>query len=106
MISIYPKPKTMVEEHLVKQWQEIFADSQEAPRNITERCNNNFDWQVDEKIKLVLTDNEEWARSRGFMKQVKERWNEECPQKPTVSKQNLTDNAKRFGKDQVAVNAL
>ena len=71
-----------------------------------ERRDDIFDWQLDEKIKLVLTDYEERVIGRGFMKRVKQRWDEECPQKASVLKQNLTDNTKRFQNDPEMVNTL
>lgn len=57
------------------------VDSQEASRNKMERCDDNFDWQLDETIKLAFVDKNK--RVRG---------------KASLPKQNLADNAKRLNR--------
>ena len=56
-------------------------------------------WTVWEKMRLVEIDNEERAKGYGFMNRVKNRWDEEFPEKMQYSKQNLRDNACRFRDD-------
>ena len=44
-------------------------------------------------------DTKERAKGYGFMNRVKNRWDEEFPEKMQYSKQNLRDNACRFRDD-------
>ena len=48
---------------------------------------------------MVEIDTEEVVKGYGFMNRVKNRWDEEFPEKMQYSKQNLRDNAHRFGDD-------
>ena len=50
------------------------------------------------KIDLVTIDKEERARGRGFMKRVKETWDQKYPEYHQASWQKLRDNAARFKK--------
>ena len=47
----------------------------------------------------MILDQEEHAKGRGFMKQVKDRWDVKCPEYQSTSWQKLRDNAARFKKD-------
>ena len=49
------------------------------------------------KIKLVKIDDEERSKGRGFMKNVKEKWDVEFPDKANVSMHNLRNNASQTG---------
>ena len=57
----------------------------------------------DEKRWLVTTADEEQSKSSGFMLGLKQRWDEQYPEKNHVSKQNLRDNASRF-KEELEMN--
>ena len=50
------------------------------------------------KIDLVTIDKEERARGRGFMKRVKERWDQKYQEYQQASWQKLRDNAAEFKK--------
>ena len=50
------------------------------------------------KIDVVIMDKEEGAKGRGFMKRVKERWDQKYPEYQQASWQKLRDNAARFKK--------
>ena len=50
------------------------------------------------KIDLVTIDKEERARGKGFMKRVKERWDQKYPEYQQASWQKLRDNAAQFKK--------
>ena len=51
------------------------------------------------KIVLMILDQEELAKGRGFMKRVKDRWDVKYPEYQLVSWQKLQDKAARFKKD-------
>ena len=51
------------------------------------------------KIVLVMLDEDKCAKSRGFMKRVKDRWDIKYPEHESASWQKLRDNAARFKKD-------
>ena len=53
----------------------------------------------DEKRWLVTTADEERSKGTGFMLRLKQWWDEQCPEKDRVSKQNLWDNPERFKKE-------
>ena len=59
----------------------------------------NTEWNTEIKIGLIIIDEEERQKGRGFMKRVKERWDAKHPEHATASMQNLRDNASRFKKD-------
>ena len=50
-------------------------------------------------MRFVEIDTEERAKGYGFMNRVKNRWDEEFPEKMQYSKQNLRDNGSRFRDD-------
>ena len=74
------------------------SDSQGTPLD-NRTHNNSVIWTVWEKMRLVEIDTEERAKGYGFMNRVKNRWDEEFPEKMQYSKQNLRDNAPRFRDD-------
>ena len=61
--------------------------------------NKHLDWKTDMKINLVIMDEEERVKGRGFMKRVKERWDQKYPEYQHASWQKLRDNAARFKKE-------
>ena len=64
----------------------------------TDDNNKQLEWTTKMKIDLVTIDKEERARRRGFMKRVKERWDQKYPKYQQASWQKLRDNAARFKK--------
>ena len=58
------------------------------------------------KVTLITFDNEERAKVRGFMKRVKERWDQYYPEYRDVSWQKLRDNTARFEKDLEVINLI
>ena len=74
------------------------SDSQGTPLD-NRTHNNSVIWTVWEKMRLVEIDTEERAKGYGFMNRVKNRRDEEFPEKMQYSKQNLRDNACRFRDD-------
>ena len=69
--------------------------NEEATTNRHHLCS----YTDEEKIFLVRIDREERQKGRGFMERIKNRWNEQYPDKTGISKQNLTDNARRFKRE-------
>ena len=66
----------------------------------------NFEWTTEMKIDIVTLDNEERSKGRGFMKRVKNRWDQKYPEYQTASWQKLRDNAARFKKEPEIMNLL
>ena len=58
------------------------------------------------KVKLVIIDEEERAKGRGFMKRVKQHWDMEYPEYQDASSQKLRDNAARFKKQKEVTNLI
>ena len=52
----------------------------------TDNSNKQLEWTMEMKIDLVTVDKEERARGRGFMKRVKERWDQKYPEYQQASK--------------------
>ena len=50
-------------------------------------------WTTEKKIDAVTMNKEERAKGRGFMKTVKERWDQKYPEYQQASWQKLRDNA-------------
>ena len=48
------------------------------------------------EVHLIVMDQEEWQKGRGFIKRVKERWDTKYPEYKRASMQQLRDNASRF----------
>ena len=59
----------------------------------------NTEWNTEMKISLIIIDEEERHKSRGFMNRVKKRWNAKHPEDATASMEKLRDNTSRFKKD-------
>ena len=61
----------------------------EVQQQIGEQNRTSLEWTTEMKIVLVMLDQEERANGRGFMKQVKERWDAKCPEYQSASWQKL-----------------
>ena len=66
---------------------------------IQQEISKKMEWTTEMKIKLIMIDEEERVKGRGFMKRVKERWEVEYPEYSEASWQKLRDNAARFKKE-------
>ena len=53
------------------EWEEPMAEQDTRKNN-----NKQFNWTTEMKINVVIMDKEERAKERGFMKRVKERWDQ------------------------------
>ena len=60
-------------------------------------------WTNEMKLELLKIDREERSKGRGFMKRMKERWDEKYPGLP-VTAQCLRDNTARISKDKALLN--
>ena len=58
------------------------------------------------EIDVVTMDKEERAKGSGFMKRVKERWDQKYPEYQQASWQKLRDNAARFKKEPELMNLI
>ena len=70
-----------------------------AEQATSENNNKQLNWTTEMKIDVVIMDKEERAKGRGFMKRVKERWDQKYPKYQQASWQKLRDNAVRFKKE-------
>ena len=66
----------------------------------------SLEWTTEMKVALITFDNEERAKGRGFMKRVKERWDQYFPEYRHASWQKLRDNAARFKKEPEVMNLI
>ena len=72
----------------------------QQPTQVTgEQQRKSIEWTTEMKIVLVMLDEDERAKGRGFMKRVKDRWDMKYPEHESASWQELRDNAARFKKD-------
>ena len=53
------------------EWEESIAEQATLKNN-----NKQLNWTTETKIDVVIMDKEERAKGRGFMKRVKERWDQ------------------------------
>ena len=65
-----------------------------------------LEWATEMKINIVVMDNEERSKARGFMKRVKERWDQRYPEYSSASWQKLRDNSARFKKEPDVMNLI
>ena len=65
---------------------------------MTDNNSKQLEWTTEMKIDLVTVDKEKEARGRGFMKRVKEKWDQKYPECQQASWQKLRDNTARFKK--------
>ena len=78
---------------------------QNRNRNNTNAAKTNIEWTNEMKLELLKIDREERSKGRGFMKRVKERWDERYPDL-LVTAQCLRDNATRISKNKALLNLL
>jgi len=65
----------------------------------------NTEWNVEMKVKLVQLEKEARSEGRGYMKRMKEKWDEEYPEQDLTA-QCLRDNVARFKKDSTIMNLV
>ena len=71
-----------------------------------EQERRQLEWTTEMKVTLIIFDNEERAKGRGFMKRVKERWDQYYSEYRDASWQKLSNNAARFKKDSEVINLI
>ena len=72
----------------------------------TSESKKHLEWKTEMKINLVTMDDEEREKGRGFIKRVKERWDQRYPEYSLASWQKLRDNAARFKKEPDIMNMI
>ena len=76
------------------------ADREEPMAEQATPVNNKLlNWTTEMKIDVVIMDKEERTKGRGFLKRLKERWDQKYPEYQQASSQKLRDNAARFKKE-------
>ena len=75
---------------------------QTTPENDSKQLN----WTTEMKIDVVTIDKEERTKGRGFMKRLKERWDQKYPEYQHASWQKLRDNAARLKKEPELINLI
>ena len=65
-----------------------------------------LEWTTEMKINLVVMDNEERSKGRGFMKRVKERWDQRYPEYSSANWRKLRDNSATFKKEPDVMNLM
>ena len=70
---------------------------EEAEQVVNEVSENQkqLEWITEMKISLVVMDNEERSKGKGFMKKVKERWDQRYSEYSLANWQKLRDNSAR-----------
>ena len=66
----------------------------------TENDSKQLNWTTEMKIDVVTMNKQERAKGRGFMRRVKERWDQKYPEYQQASWQKLKDNAARSRRNQ------
>ena len=94
----------MNEPNTTNEIQQEMVDQNRNTNNANAAKTNN-EWTNEMKLELLKIDKEERSKGRGFMKRMKERWNEKYPGLP-VTAQCLRDNAARISKDKALLNLL
>ena len=89
-------------------WGNQLEQEEEAEQVMNEVSENRkqLEWTTEMKINLVVMDNEERSKGRGFMKRVKERWDQRYPEYSSASWQKLRDNSARFKKEPDVMNLI
>ena len=75
------------------------TEVQQHTRVIGEQQQKSIAWTMEMKIVLLMLDEDERAKERGYMKRVKDRCDMKHPEDESPSWQKLGDNAARFKKD-------
>ena len=94
----------MKEPNTISEIQQEMVDENRNTNNASAAKTNN-EWTNEMKLELLKIDREERSKGRGFMKQMKERWDEKYPGLPVIA-QCLRDNAARISKDKALLNLL
>ena len=84
-------------------------EQEEEAEQVVNKVSENqkqLEWTTEVKINLVVMDNEERSKGRGFMKRVKERWDQSYPEYSSASWQKLRDNSARFKKEPDVMNLI
>ena len=76
------------------EWEEPMTEQTTPMSN-----NKQLNWTTEMKIDVVIMDKEERTKGRGFLKRLKERWDQKYPEYQQASSQKLRDNAARFKKE-------
>ena len=66
----------------------------------------HLEWKTEMKVLLITFDNDERAKRRGFVKRVKQRWDQFYPEYQDASWQKLRNNAARFKKEPEVMNLI
>ena len=77
-----------------------------AEQATPEKSNNQLNWTTEMKIDVAIMNKEERAKGRGFIKRVKERWDQKYPEYQQASWEKLRDNAARFKKEPELMNLI
>ena len=75
------------------EWEELMAEQTTAKND-----NKQLNWTTEKNMNVVIMVKGERAKGKGFMKRVKERWNQMYPEYQQASWQKLRDNASLFKK--------
>ena len=94
----------MNEPNTTNEIQQKMVDQNRNTNNANAAKTNN-EWTNEMELELLKIDREERSKARGFMKRMKEKWDEKYPGLP-VTAQCLRDNAARIGKDKALLNLL
>ena len=82
------------------------TEVQQQTQVIGEQKRKSIEWTTEMKIVLVILDEDERAKGRGFMKRVKDRWDVKYPEHESASWQKLRDITTCFKKDQKIKNFI
>ena len=86
-------------------WEFKFPESKRTAQNLADNARRfkkegwgnitewELNWTTEMKIDVVMMDKEKRAKRRGFIKRVKERWNQKYPENQQASWQKLRNNA-------------
>ena len=101
----YPEKNRVSKQNLKEL--EINIRSEKAQIEIEEdtALKSTHKWTTEMKVNLLKIEERERNRGRGFMKRMKEAW-DDIYENSTISAQTLRDNAARFRKDNLLLNLI
>ena len=101
----YPEKNRVSKQNLKEL--EINIRSEKAQIEIEEdtALKSTHKWTTEMKVNLLKIEERERNRDRGFMKRIKEAW-DDIYENSTISAQTLRDNAARFRKDNSLLNLI
>ena len=101
----YPEKNRVSKQNLKEL--EINIRSEKAQIEIEEdtALKSTHKWTTEMKVNLLKIEERERNRGRGFMKRMKEAW-DDIYENSTISAQTLRDNAARFRKDNSLLNLI